>query len=154
MNRVDSTPLASGGNGEKHVPGLYRPTLVFVSQPQRLKAMKLAAMVISKCVPVCARAALLIAAVRNMMLLPAEAAVPALLENNSIAAEIAAGRTRVTARALISIGISRVMVVMASRLTISISSTPATSSNPRPILICRDSEMRFCRNEATTPPSR
>ncbi|GEM_PF-5060853 len=67
------------------------------------------------------------------MLFPAEAAVPARLENNSIAAEMAAGRTRVTARALISIGISKVAVVMASRLMISVNSAPATSSSPRPM---------------------
>ncbi|MCY1454920.1 hypothetical protein D9M71_720170 [compost metagenome] len=50
----------------------------------------------------------------NMMLLPADAAVPALSENSNMAAEMAAGRTRVTARALITIGMSRVMVVIAS----------------------------------------
>lgn len=81
------------------VAGRQRPTRAFVNQPHKLKRMKLTAMVISKCVPVCARAALLTAAVRNMMLLPADAAVPALLENSNIAAEIAAGRTREIGRA-------------------------------------------------------
>lgn len=95
-------------------PASQRPILVFVSNPQRLNTMKLTAMVISKLSPVCARAALLTAAVMNMMLLPADAAVPALFENSNMAAEMAAGRTRVTARALISIGMSRVMVVIAS----------------------------------------
>ena len=128
-------------------------TLAFVSQPHRLKTMKLTAMVISKWRAVCARAALLTAAVRNMMLFPADAAVPALLENSNIAAEIAAGRTRVTASALISIGISKVTVVMACRLTIKVSSNPATLSKPRPLLICRDSVMRFCKYDAATPPS-
>ena len=70
------------------------------------------------------------------------------------AAEIAAGRTSVTARALISIGISRVKVVMASKIMINVSNTPATSNSPRPMLICRASAMRFCRYEAATPPSR
>ncbi|MCF5183354.1 hypothetical protein GIW40_20430 [Pseudomonas syringae] len=49
-------------------------------------------------------AALLMAAVRNMMLLPAEAAVPALLENSSIAFFFSAGEARISASPLSLVG--------------------------------------------------
>ncbi|MNF95052.1 hypothetical protein D3C84_777890 [compost metagenome] len=88
----------------------------------------------------------------NMMLLPADAAVPALSENSNMAAEMAAGRTRVTARALIAIGMSRVMVVIASLRMININNRPAAPSSPRPMLICTEREICFCTAVATTPP--
>src|SRR5471032_1928354 len=91
-----------------------RPILAFVTRPHRLKPMNPMAIVSSRWSAACASAALLTAAVMNIMELPTDAAVPALLENNSIAAEMAAGRTSVTANALINIGTSNVTVVIAS----------------------------------------
>ncbi|MNT43703.1 hypothetical protein D3C72_1801880 [compost metagenome] len=96
----------------------HRPTRAFISNPHRLKPMKQTAMTVNRWGPAWASTALLMAAVRNMIVLPADAAVPALLENSSIAAEMAAGRTRVTASALISIGKNNVNVVIALKVRI------------------------------------
>ncbi|MNG11150.1 hypothetical protein D3C84_946640 [compost metagenome] len=70
-----------------------------------------------------------------------------------MAADMAAGRTKVTASALMSIGTIKVIVVIAWLLTINPNTRPATPSKLNPRLICRVREMCFCTAEASTPPS-